>query len=55
MPRSATFVIVAGAVIGNMSLIFGLLMRPRPAILLWVGGAAYLIAAVAWLLHRVRD
>jgi uncharacterized membrane protein len=52
MQRAATLVIVAGAVIGNMSLIFALLLRPRPADLLWLGFAAYCVATLAWLVRR---
>ena len=51
---NTNFVILAGAVVGNMALIVGLLMRPRNPDLLWVGLGAYVIASVAWLLQRWR-
>jgi hypothetical protein len=48
-------VILVGAVVGNMALIFGLLMRPRNPALLWLGLGAYVIASAAWLLRRRSD
>jgi len=44
--------ILGGAVLGNMLLIFGLLVRPRNAAVLCAGLLAYVIAAGAWLARR---
>jgi hypothetical protein len=46
--------IISGAILGNMLLIFGLLLRPHNAVALRVGLLAYAIAAGAWLMRRVR-
>ena len=46
------FVILGGAVLGNMLLIFGLLVRPRNEAMLCAGLLAYALASVAWLTRR---
>ena len=50
--RAASAVLIAGAVIGNMSLVFALLSRPRNVPALWIGGLAYLAATLAWIVRR---
>jgi len=49
MHRIATLMLAGGAVIGNVSLLYGLLSRPRNGTALWLGMAAYLVATIAWL------
>jgi hypothetical protein len=55
MKQLVTLTIAAGAVIGNMALMFALLFRPHSIAALWVGLAAYAIAAAAWALHRPQE
>ena len=50
--RVASVVLFAGAVVGNMALVFGLLSRPRNVAALSIGMAAYFIATLAWLVRR---
>jgi hypothetical protein len=47
--------IMGGAIVGNMLLIFGLLLRPRSEVALCVGLLAYVIATGAWLVRRARS
>lgn len=49
------FLIIVGAVLGNMLLICGLLVRPRSETVLYAGLLAYAIAAAAWLLRRLGN
>ena len=55
MERIATFMLAGGAVVGNMSLLFGLLSRPHNTTALWLGMAAYLVATIAWLVRPRRS
>lgn len=50
--RAASVVLVTGAVIGNMSLVFALLSRPRNVPALCIGVLAYLVATLAWIVRR---
>ncbi len=50
--RATTLLIVSGAVIGNMLLVFALLSRPRSATALWTGTLAYVVATLAWWVRR---
>lgn len=50
--RAITLLIVSGAVIGNMSLLFALLSRPRNVTALWTGMLAYVVATLAWWVRR---